>query len=125
MTASRIVRLVPSLKEQDTIRERQQAVEGNCLAASKRHVGLEGVEAPCGTLFNVIEESPDEVVLALSLRSELEAPVARLRSDELHRPLDRAVKTSSLDRHARPSLLAFDIEKTALKVDHQRPLMAE
>jgi hypothetical protein len=78
-----------------------------------------------GTLLKVVEEPSDEVVLTLSFRSQLEAPEARLCREQLHRSLDRAVKTSALDRNAWPSLFAFDIEKTALKFDHQRPLVAE
>lgn len=72
-----------------------------------------------------LEEPSDEVVLTLSLRSQLKAPVPRLCGEQFHRSLDRGVKTSALDRYARPDLFSFEVEKTAFKFDHQRPLAAK
>jgi hypothetical protein len=69
-----------------------------------------------------LEEPSDEVVLTLSLGSELESPIARLRRQQFHRPFNRGVKAPALDRYARPHLFSFEIEKTAFKFDHQRPL---
>jgi hypothetical protein len=60
-------------------------------------------------LLEVIEEAPDEMVLTFPFGSQLEAPVARVRGDEFHRPLNRAMKTSTLDRNGRPKVVAFEI----------------
>jgi hypothetical protein len=73
-------------------------------------------------LLKVIEQPSSEVVLTLPFGSQIEAPVSRICSEHLHSQLDRAVKIFALDRNTRPNLFAFDIEKTAFKFDHERPL---
>jgi hypothetical protein len=63
------------------------------------------------------------MVFSLAFGAQLEAPVARLLREQLHCSFDRAMKIAALDQYARSDLLAFDIEKTALKVNHQRALV--
>jgi hypothetical protein len=72
-----------------------------------------------------LEEPPNEVMLTLSFGSQLEAPIARLLREQLHGSLNGRVKTSALDRYAWPDLFPFEIEKTAFKIDHRRPLVAK